>query len=132
MRVLGVTINQHLTMSDHIDNLIASGASSIYALRMLRSRGLQPKQPQMVARMTTIASLLYASPAWWGFTSAADRIKLERLVARLRRSGYLPADHPSFENLAMIADQRLYRSIVRNPYHVLIEAVLPGKGPNRS
>src|SRR6218665_3792834 len=92
------------TMSDHADNLIESGASSIYALRMLRS--------QLVARMTTIASLLYASPAWWGFTSAAERSNLERLVARIRRDGYLPADHPSFENLAMIADQRLYRSIV--------------------
>src|SRR6218665_3675283 len=65
MRVLGVTINQHLTMSDHVDNLIASGASFIYALRMLRSHGLQPKQLQMVARMMTIASLLYASPARW-------------------------------------------------------------------
>src|SRR6218665_1391686 len=69
--------------------------------------------------MTTIAFLLYASPAWWGYTSPVDRSKLERLVARLRRGGYLPADHPSFENLAMKADQRLYRSIVRDPYHVL-------------
>src|SRR6218665_1083122 len=69
--------------------------------------------------MTTIAFLLYASPAWWGFTSAVDRSKLERMVARLRRGGYLPADHPSFENLAIIADQRLYRSIIHNPYHVL-------------
>src|SRR6218665_1505630 len=119
MRVLGVTINQHLTMSDHVDNLIASGASSIYALRMLRSHGLQHKQLQLVARMTTIASLLYASPAWWGFSPAADRSKLERLVARHRCGGYLPADHPSFENLAMIADQRFYRSIIHNPYHVL-------------
>src|SRR6218665_3893334 len=56
---------------------------------------------------------------WWGFTSAPHRSKLERLVARLRRGGYLPADHQSFENLAMIADQRLYSSIVPNPYHVL-------------
>src|SRR6218665_27866 len=69
--------------------------------------------------MTTIASLLYASPAWWRYTSAADRSKLERLVARLRRGGNLPADHPFSENLAMIADQRLYRSIIHNPYHVL-------------
>src|SRR6218665_151300 len=69
--------------------------------------------------MTPIASLLYASPSWWGYTSAADRSKLERLVARLRRGGYLPAVHPSFGNLAMIADQRLYRSIIHNPYHVL-------------
>ena len=58
-------------------------------------------------------------PPRGGVTSATDRSKLERLVARLRRGGYLPADHPSFENLSMIADQRLYRSIVRSPYHVL-------------
>ena len=38
-------------------------------------------QLQLVAKMTTIASLLYASPAWWGYICAADRSKLERLVA---------------------------------------------------
>src|SRR6218665_109942 len=112
-------LNQHLTMSDHVDNLMASGASSIYALRMLRLHGLQPRQLRLVAKMTTISSLMYAFPAWCGYTSAANRSKLERLVARLRHSGYLPANHPSFENLAMIADQRLYRSIIHNPYHVL-------------
>ena len=32
---------------------------------------------------------------------------------------YLPADHPSIENLAIAADQRRYRSIIHNPYHVL-------------
>src|SRR6218665_3040726 len=133
MRVLGVTINQHLTMRAHVNNLIASGASSIYALRMLRSRGLQPKQLQLVARMTTIASLLYVSPAWWGFTSVADRSKLERLVARLRRGGYLPADHPSFENLAMIADHLLSSlQIHRSQSIPCPAAVLPGKGPKRS
>src|SRR6218665_3770748 len=38
-----------------------------------------------------------------------------------RRGGDLAYmyDHPSFENLAMTADQRLYRSIVHNPNHVL-------------
>ena len=57
-------------------------------------------------------------PRGGGCTSTADRSKQERLVIRLRYRGYLPADHPSFENLAMIADQRLFRSIIHNPYHV--------------
>src|SRR6218665_560349 len=46
---------------------------------------------------------MYASPSWYGFTSAADRSKLERLVARLRPGGYLPADHPSFEGSTTIS-----------------------------
>src|SRR6218665_1013815 len=68
----------------------------------------------MVAKMTTIASLQYVSPAWWGYTSAAERSRLERLVANLRGGGYLPVAHPSFEDLAMTSDQRLYRSIIHN------------------
>src|SRR6218665_2092803 len=107
LRVLAVIVCSNLTMGSHLDELLSNCASSMHALRMLRTHGLQPPQLQEVARMTTVASLLYAFPAWWGFTSAQDRSKLERLVARLRRGGYLPADHPSFESLAMIADQRL-------------------------
>src|SRR6218665_2586055 len=60
----------------------------MHALRMLRTHGLQAPQLQEVARMTIVASLLYASPAWWGFTSAQDRDRLERMVGRLRRCGY--------------------------------------------
>src|SRR6218665_1982606 len=38
-----------------------------------------------VARSASLASMLYASPAWWGFTTAQDRDRLERLMGRLRR-----------------------------------------------
>jgi len=33
----------------------------------------------------------------------ADRSRLKGLVARLKRGGYLSADHPSIKNLAMTA-----------------------------
>src|SRR6218665_3416817 len=59
-----------LTMECHIEELLSSCASSIHALRMLRSHGLGPTQVHEVARMTTLAYMLYASPAWWGFTTA--------------------------------------------------------------
>ena len=55
---------------------------------MLRTQGLQPPQLQEVARVTNVASLLYASPEWWGFTWAQDHNRLERMVGRSRRCGY--------------------------------------------
>ena len=68
--------------------------------------------------VTTVASLLYASPAWWGFTNAEQCNRLERLQLRLRRGGFLPVDSPSFEKLAQDADLGLFRSISSNPCHV--------------
>src|SRR6218665_1147885 len=119
LRVLGVTLNQQLKMSDHIDRTLSSCASSQFALRALRSHGLRPQELQLVARLTSVASLLYASPAWWGFTTAEQRNRLERLLLRLRRGGFLPADSPSFEELARAANLGLFRSISSNPCHVL-------------
>src|SRR6218665_1636365 len=73
--VLGTTINSALSMSDHIDAKLATCASStcIYALRTLKKHGLQPQQLHEVTRTTNLNSLLYASPAWWGFASEHDR-----------------------------------------------------------
>src|SRR6218665_1417836 len=83
MRVLGVTISSNLTMGCHLYEILSS-ALSIHAL-MLRSHGLGSPQLFEVARSTTLASMLYASPAWWGFTTAQDRDRLERLMGGLRR-----------------------------------------------
>src|SRR6218665_2787807 len=85
----------------------------------------KPKHPtpqlQEVARATAVASLMYASPSWWGFTSAGDREWMERLINKLRRCGFLPMSAPSASTLANEADQRLFRSVIRNPNHVLHE-----------
>jgi len=83
-------------MKDHLDHLLSSCASSIYALRMLRVRGLQDKQIHVVESRTTLASMLYASLAWWEFTTAQDRDRIEKLMSRLRRGGYLPQGQPSY------------------------------------
>src|SRR6218665_3249001 len=119
MRVLGVVITGNLTRECHIEELLSSCASSIHALRMLRSHGLGPTQLHEVARMTTLASMLYASPAWWDFTTAHDRDRLERLVRRLRRGGFLPGDAQPIADLASDADERLFRAITTDPSHVL-------------
>src|SRR6218665_2925178 len=52
-------------------------------------------------RSTTLASMLYAFPAWWGFTSARDKDRLEKMIGRLQRGGFFPDDGLSFAYLAV-------------------------------
>src|SRR6218665_2551516 len=120
MRVLGVVLSANLTMGNHLDEILSSSASSIHDLRMLSSHGLGSPQlhVHVIARSTTLASMLYASPAWWDFASARDKDRLEKLIGRLQRGGFLPDDVLSFADLAADAYRRLFRSLVSNPSHV--------------
>src|SRR6218665_3133206 len=45
--------------------------------------------------------------------------RLERLMGRLRRGGFLPAQAWSFGDLAAEADRKLFRAVVTDPHHVL-------------
>src|SRR6218665_2627835 len=95
-----LVISSDLGMSEHLDQVLSSCASSCYALRVLRCHGLPTLQLQEVARATTVASLMYASPSWWGFTSAGDRERMERLINKVKRCGFLPMSAPSASTLA--------------------------------
>src|SRR6218665_573257 len=114
---LRVTLNPQLSMSDHIDRTLSSCASSQFAFVLkIAATGCQTDH----RRLPAICH--YASPAWWdwwGFTTAEQRNRLERLLLMLRRGGFVPADSPSFEELARDADLGLFRSISSNPCHVL-------------
>src|SRR6218665_2888569 len=88
LRVLGVVISSDLGISAHLDQVLSSCASSMYALRVLRSHGLQPQMLHEVTKMTTIASLMYDSPAWWGYSSANDRARIDQLLRKLKRFGF--------------------------------------------
>src|SRR6218665_855760 len=65
MRVRGVEVGANLSVGAHLNVILSNSASSIHALLMLRTHGLSQQQLQEVARATTLASFLYASPAWW-------------------------------------------------------------------
>lgn len=66
--------------------------------------------------------MLYASPTWWGFTSAGNRAYLERLMGRMKRRGYL---HPD-DSFAHKADDVLMNAIQRNEMDVLVTySILP-------
>src|SRR6218665_3740213 len=87
LEVLGVILNARFTMTGHVSPVLNTCCSSMFALRLLRIHGLQPQELHLVARATTVASILYATPAWRGFAGEGDRLRLEHLIARMRRRG---------------------------------------------
>src|SRR6218665_3289927 len=114
LRVLVVLLNSKLAMTEHIIAILSTCSSSTYTLRLLRSRGLQPQELHLVARATTVVSVLYAALAWWGFAGEGDHHRMERLVTRLHQSGYLPPDFPDLATLVENVDTKLFNSIRHN------------------
>jgi hypothetical protein len=92
----------------HIAQLCCRARQSMYALRILTAHGLSGPRLYDVVRATTVARLLYAAPAWWGFTSQREKGMLQSVMNRLIRQRYLPSDSPTFEQLCLKADTCLF------------------------
>jgi len=101
-------------------------AQSLYALRLLHNHGMSDSSLKHVYKAVVLSKLLYASPAWWGFTSAADKQRLEASIRRAVRSGLYAADDPLFSELVADMDDNLFANIRHNPHHVLYK-LLPDK-----
>src|SRR6218665_1646790 len=91
MNILGVTINERLSVSDHVSNILGSCSSSTFALRTLRSRGMPRQALHDVTWANTLARMLYASPTWWGLLNEADLNHLERKFSPSDQKGWIPA-----------------------------------------
>ena len=81
--------------------------------------GLPPGALHEVARATTVARMMYAAPAWWGLTTAADRARIESLLARVRRAGYLRDDLPTAADMVRQADGCRLAAVIWSDNHVL-------------
>jgi|SRR6218665_2666556 len=113
LRRLAMAISSDLCMEVHLDQVLE------YALSHLRSYRLQPLHLHQVTRATTLASLLYTAPSWWGYTSAKDWARVERLVCRLKHSAFLSDETPDVATLVLEFEDRLFQAIIADPNHVL-------------
>ena len=102
-----------------MQNVIGSRARTLDALRMLRAHGLCDVALQTVYRAVVVARLLYAASAWWGFTTAADRQRIEGFLCRGVRAGYRRADEPTAAELVEDSDDELFHSVQYDSCHVL-------------
>ena len=113
-----------MSVTEHINNIITSSAQTIHALRILRSHGMQTESIHTIYRAVVIAKLTYASSAWWGFTSATDRQRLEAVIRRGIRSGLSSSNQLSLAELVEDADDDLFSQVLYNNSHVL-NSLLP-------
>jgi len=86
LKILGVTVNNGLSVSLHIETVISSCAQTLYALRVIRAHGLHDSALHNIYRSVVLAKLLYASSSWIGFSNATDRQKLQAFLNRSKRS----------------------------------------------
>ena len=114
MKVLGVTLTNSLSVAEHVQAGISSCAQTLYALRILRAHSMDDSDLQTVYRSVVIAKFTYASSAWWGFTSATDRQRLDAFIRRSERSHLVPPNLPSFAEPCHTADERLFNQILSN------------------
>jgi len=68
----------------------------------------------MIYKCVIITKVLYASSAWWGFTTATDCQHLEALIKRGIRSGLCCADVLSLTEMVDSADDALFQRILYN------------------
>jgi len=76
-------------------------------------------------RSSMVAKLQYASCAWWGFSTVADRQRIIAFIRRSARCGFVPADLPEFDEMCRSADETLFRNIISNHNHVLFGLLPP-------
>jgi len=62
---------------------------SLYALKLLRNHGICDDLLRHVYKTVILSKLLYASPAWWGFTSAGRSIAFKIAAKKLQIETWL-------------------------------------------
>jgi len=92
LTILGVTITNKLSVSEHVRTVVNSCTQIMHAIRILRSRGMGDAQLQLVYLAVVVAKLTYASSSWWGFTTASDRQHLEGFLRRGCRQNLYSTD----------------------------------------
>jgi hypothetical protein len=60
---LGATISRRFSVAEHVINLLAAIAQTLFALRTLRQHGLPTSALQTIFQAPVVAKLAYAFPA---------------------------------------------------------------------
>ena len=119
IKALSVTINRLFSVTKHFDNLLASCAQSLFAMRNLWHHGLQTNALYAIFHVTVVAKLSYASPACQGYANADDKARLEALLCHSSKLGFCGDSAPTLTSICVDADDKLLRNVLYNELHLL-------------
>ena len=118
LKCLGVLVSTRFSFSEHISAVLKSCSSDLFALYTLKTKGLNESMLNIAFKSIVLSKLMYASPFWWGFTTAADKERLEAFIRKSKRTNYFKSSQ-SFADLCLEADQKLFNKVLDNTQHVL-------------
>ena len=127
LKILGVTISENFSVSQHVQNCCESAGQSLYAIKTLKQHGLDSNTVNTVCRTTVASRLTYASPAWWRFATVQDKLRLQSVLNRAKRWGFYRSDSPTIEQICGNQDTTLFTRVLSNPFHVLYHSLPPEK-----
>ena len=131
-KALGVTFSRKFSVARHVERLLVACAQSLFALRTLRNHGLPIGALHTVFQATVVSRLTYASPAWWGLATAADRDRLEAFLRRSAKLGFRPTTALTLADICSEADDRLFTRITSNSLHLLHPLLPPRRDTHYS
>src|SRR3989442_10194827 len=88
---------------------------------------MDPQPIFCICSATVVSRLTYAITAWWGFTTAADKQKLQAVLTRAKRWIFYNATSPSIADICEKQDNKLFSNVLTNPNHVLHHLLSPEK-----
>ena len=122
--MLGVTVTNHLSVSEHVRDVISRCAQSIYALKLLRSHGMNDDELRTINKSAVLAK--FAVPSWWGFTTADDKRRLEAFVRRAVRLNLRSINKaPTIAQLVGQLEDSLFQAKLDNERHVIHHLLPP-------
>jgi len=119
LKILGVTVTNTLSTSEHVCEVIKSCAQTQYALRILRAHGLSDGGLHTVFRSVAVAKMMYASCAWSGLVNKHDEQRIDAFLRRNKKCGFCQPDLPLFQELCDTAGEQLFDKIQHNKHHLL-------------
>ena len=108
INILGVILADCFTMNSHINEVCSSAAKSLYAIKLMKSHGMDIVSTTDVFHATVISRLMYCCPTWWGFTTADQRKRLQAVVNRAFKWGLISPSDLTLEQLVQRRENRIF------------------------
>ena len=87
-KLLGVTYDQHLKFSKHVDTIIDKCRPAFHAMSKLRKAGVDDAGLTMFYKSRIVPLIIYAAPSWYPLLSVTDKERLEKYQRHCLRMIY--------------------------------------------